>query len=220
MPRAYQTDDQGVFIGAVTCHPDPLTPGRFAVPRGAILQEPPPVAEGQRVRWTGERWVIEDARLPLAPAGEAWTVQTLADVRHMERRAALQQAQEGGFTILLPPGEGVDDPPEPVTVDSDLRSQALLAALGNAARTALSAGDQAALDRIAGPLLRAGWRGRGGRIVARDASGIVALLDALADHIAACDEASLRVAADIDRLAEAGDLPGLLVYRVVVAPSA
>ena len=63
----YQTDDRGVFVGAVAADESPLEPGVHLVPRGAVTEAPPAIPEGQRARWTGAGWQLEDIPPPAGP---------------------------------------------------------------------------------------------------------------------------------------------------------
>lgn len=57
---AYQTDDNGIYIGTTEADESPLEPGVFHYPRGAVAVAPPNIPEGQRARWANVRWVLED----------------------------------------------------------------------------------------------------------------------------------------------------------------
>jgi hypothetical protein len=54
----YQTDDQGFYIGETIADPDPLTPGRWLLPRGAIEVAPPKIIGAKRAQWDGFRWKL------------------------------------------------------------------------------------------------------------------------------------------------------------------
>lgn len=57
---AYQTNDEGIFIGTTEADESPLEPGVFHYPRGAVAVAPPNIPPGQRARWQAVRWVLED----------------------------------------------------------------------------------------------------------------------------------------------------------------
>lgn len=81
-----QLDAAGVFIGATVADADPLEPGSFLVPGGAVDAAPPEVPPGHVARWAGE-WVfepvpVEPVQPPPAPPTHAQLVaQTLAATR-------------------------------------------------------------------------------------------------------------------------------------------
>lgn len=56
----YQTDDNGFYLGEAIADPDPLTPGRWLLPAGAV-NDPPPVITGmKRAKWVGYKWRMVD----------------------------------------------------------------------------------------------------------------------------------------------------------------
>lgn len=66
-----QFDNDGFFIGVTTADESPLEPGVFLIPAMATEAVPPNVAEGMRVRFDGDAWVVEPIPEPeLAPAPE------------------------------------------------------------------------------------------------------------------------------------------------------
>ncbi len=63
--RAYTFDQDGFLLGDSPCQVDPLESERqgktvFLLPGSSTTQEPPGVNEGQRVRWTGSLWIVEE----------------------------------------------------------------------------------------------------------------------------------------------------------------
>lgn len=58
---AYQTDENGIFIGEVVCQLSPLDPEEtWLIPAGAVTKAPPKYNSGQQARWTGKKWEIEE----------------------------------------------------------------------------------------------------------------------------------------------------------------
>lgn len=97
------------------------------------------------------------------------------------RRAVRQRAIDGGFVV------------GGARVQSDLESRLLLQGAVALAQAAIAAGTEA--DYAAS--LGEGWRDADDGIVATDAAGMLALGQALAAHIAACDAASQATKAAI-----------------------
>lgn len=65
---AYQTDDNGRYVGTVLCDESPLEPGVFLVPRGAVDVAPPGAQEGWFAVWDGAVWRLEQE--PVEPEPE------------------------------------------------------------------------------------------------------------------------------------------------------
>lgn len=58
---AYQTDENGIYIGEVTCQLSPLDIDEtWLIPAGAVTKTPPKFGPGQQVRWNGKKWIVED----------------------------------------------------------------------------------------------------------------------------------------------------------------
>jgi hypothetical protein len=57
--RIYHYDENGLFVGEGIAQPSPLEPGRFLVPARATDLQPPAVGEGERARFDGSAWQIE-----------------------------------------------------------------------------------------------------------------------------------------------------------------
>jgi outer membrane biosynthesis protein TonB len=60
----YQTDENGVLIGALQADPSPLEDGVWLIPAGCVETAPPSFSEGQFARWTGDAWVVEEIPAP------------------------------------------------------------------------------------------------------------------------------------------------------------
>lgn len=61
--KVYQTED-GLYVGEGVADPDPVTPGEWLIPGGAVLEAPPTPPVGKRARWIGDRWKLEDVPPP------------------------------------------------------------------------------------------------------------------------------------------------------------
>jgi hypothetical protein len=203
--NAYQTDEAGRYVGPVRCDPDPREPGRWLVPRGAVLQAPPAVAEGRRPRWTGTRWIEESASVPPPPGGGEWAVDALLAAREAERRAWVLAQRAAGI-----PFRGH-------LVASDDASLVLLLGATRRARDALALGTDEAMAAYAAEL-GAGWRGwsadDGVVVVASSAADMAELEDAAVAHIRRCDDAGQSHLAALRALADAGDATALALYRL------
>lgn len=56
----YQTDADGFYIGETAADPDPVVPGRFLIPAGAV-EVAPPVITGMKIpKWAGYKWKMVD----------------------------------------------------------------------------------------------------------------------------------------------------------------
>lgn len=69
--QVYQTDRNGIFVGAAQADESPLEPGVYLVPAGCVLVPPPAIPAGFRAKWSGAAWLLEDAStgLPADPGG-------------------------------------------------------------------------------------------------------------------------------------------------------
>jgi hypothetical protein len=63
---AYQTDQEGTFVGTVELDRDPLEQDKWLVPAGAFTDAPPAFADKQFARHGVTGWVVHD--LPPEPA--------------------------------------------------------------------------------------------------------------------------------------------------------
>ncbi len=82
--RIFHIDDSGNFIGEGLADVDPLDSGRWLVPAGAVLDEPPAVPSGMRAVRVGSVWEV--VNIPVIPAPLA---QSPAQRRAGEIRARL-----------------------------------------------------------------------------------------------------------------------------------
>lgn len=55
----YHYNSAGFLVGASEADESPLEPGVFLIPAMATETVPPNVAEGMRVRFDGDAWVVE-----------------------------------------------------------------------------------------------------------------------------------------------------------------
>lgn len=62
-----QLDAEGFFLAATSADPSPLEPGKFLIPGGAVDATPPNVPAGQRARWNGVGFDLEDIPPPPSP---------------------------------------------------------------------------------------------------------------------------------------------------------
>jgi hypothetical protein len=56
---AYQLDILNFFLNTVECTKDPKNELRYAIPRGAVIIEPPNIKENECLYWNGESWEIK-----------------------------------------------------------------------------------------------------------------------------------------------------------------
>lgn len=78
--EVYQTDREGFFVGIDHADPDPLTPGEWLIPGGCVLEAPPPLQEGKRALWLGNRWrVVNAAHVPTEPEPTPPTPEDMLD---------------------------------------------------------------------------------------------------------------------------------------------
>jgi hypothetical protein len=85
----YQTDENGMFIGALQADLSPLEDGVWLIPAGCVETAPPSFSEGQFARWTGDIWVVEDIPTP-EPEPEP-APEELAEQAKQRRIAELEQ---------------------------------------------------------------------------------------------------------------------------------
>lgn len=74
----YQTDFDGYFVATVQADPDPMVEGNFLIPAGCVTEAPPEFNEGQRVKWMGDAWQVEDIPTPPAPTIDMVRAQAVA----------------------------------------------------------------------------------------------------------------------------------------------
>jgi hypothetical protein len=81
--QVYQTDFEGIFVGAVIADPSPLEPDVWLIPAGCVEVAPPEYSEKQLARWVNGAWVIENVPAPKVqdePKPQAPSVPTLTRV--------------------------------------------------------------------------------------------------------------------------------------------
>lgn len=64
MKTVYQTDAAGYYVGPTTADESPLEKGVYLMPAGCVEAVPPPLGEGRRARWAGDRWMVEASPEP------------------------------------------------------------------------------------------------------------------------------------------------------------
>jgi hypothetical protein len=64
MKKVYQTNRDGFFVGMVLADKSPLEDDVWLIPAGCIEVAPPKMVDGQRARWTGKSWLVEDPPKP------------------------------------------------------------------------------------------------------------------------------------------------------------
>ena len=106
----YQLDAAGLLVGATTAFENPRSEGSFLIPAGCVEVPPPAFAAGERARWTGESWVVEE--IPSEPVPPPASP-TAADVA-IERDRRLS----AGFDFDFGDSRGVH---RFGTTDADLR---------------------------------------------------------------------------------------------------
>jgi len=82
--NVYQTDLNGVYVGATTADQDPLDSTNWLIPAGCVKTAPPTITEKQFAKWDGAKWGVEN--IPVVepdpepkPLSEAETVRAKRD---------------------------------------------------------------------------------------------------------------------------------------------
>jgi hypothetical protein len=146
-------------------------------------------------------WTLVDGAYHREPAGtDAERNAALLDqakaAKYQERLNALLNARNAGFIF------------NGKRVDSDQDSRILISGAVQLATLALMQGTEESLTQFAAGL-GSGWRYSDGSVAATDASGIIALGQALAVHIAHCDAVSQAHKAEIEACVTADECLGL-----------
>ena len=74
--NVYQTDSNGVYVGATTADKDPLDSTNWLIPAGCVETAPPTITDKQFAKWNGTEWGVETIPVvepdpepePLSPA--------------------------------------------------------------------------------------------------------------------------------------------------------
>jgi hypothetical protein len=90
-----QLDHNGYYAGPVVADESPLEPGVHLIPGGSVDHEPPTVPEGQRARWNGSSFDIEDIPQPAVPP--APTFADLVFKKNADINVARAKANTGTF---------------------------------------------------------------------------------------------------------------------------
>ncbi len=82
--NVYQTDLNGVYVGATTADQDPLDSTNWLIPAGCVKTAPPTITDKQFAKWDGAKWSVEN--IPVVepdpepkPLSEAETVRAKRD---------------------------------------------------------------------------------------------------------------------------------------------
>lgn len=90
--RVYQTNPDGVFVGATEADESPLEPGVFHIPAGCTDREPPPIPTGQIARLVGDDWLLEEA--PGAPDIPGFTLPPTPEQIRAAQNAAVMAERD------------------------------------------------------------------------------------------------------------------------------
>lgn len=72
MKIVYQTNHEGVYVGAVEADPSPLEPGVWLIPGGCVETPPPGIPQGHMAVWQNGAWsVVPRPVVPSQPEPEA-----------------------------------------------------------------------------------------------------------------------------------------------------
>lgn len=93
--QVYQTDENGVFVGITTADPDPLTPGNWLTPKGAVVIAPPTYATDQKAVYVNGAWEVQD----LPPAEVPPTPPTPEEALAAERASMSCTPMQGILTL-------------------------------------------------------------------------------------------------------------------------
>lgn len=102
--KIFHYDLNGLFIREGFADESPLEPGVWLIPAGATSVEPPQIEEGQRLRWDGEFWQIENPQGPIDPE-----IKVPYSVTMRQARLALHAA--GLLTQVDAAINALEDPP-------------------------------------------------------------------------------------------------------------
>lgn len=153
----YQTDHKGVFVGTAEADESPLQDGVFLIPGGCVVDPPPSFEEGQRARRVSGAWIVEATPEPdpepEAPEPEPTTPSELIAYAANRR----WRTEVGGVRIAGVP------------IATDDRSKIMI--MG--ARIAAAA--NAAWSTI--------WHGADGGTYPIDAATMIAISDAVEEHV-------------------------------------
>lgn len=58
--NVYQTDLNGVYVGATTADQDPLDSTNWLIPAGCVKTAPPTITDKQFAKWDGAKWSVEN----------------------------------------------------------------------------------------------------------------------------------------------------------------
>lgn len=101
--RIFHYSLEGLFIGEGVADESPLEPGVYLIPAWATATVPPDVEEGQRVRWSGEAWQVEDVPAPADPEPTVPSVVTMRQARLALHAAGMLTQVDAAIDALPEP---------------------------------------------------------------------------------------------------------------------
>ena len=87
----YQTDLNGVYVGATIADQDPLDSTNYLIPAGCVKTAPPTITDKQFAKWDGAKWSVETIPV-VEPDPEPKPLSQAETVR--AKRAALLAASD------------------------------------------------------------------------------------------------------------------------------
>ena len=85
--NVYQTDLNGVFVGATTADKDPLDSTNWLIPAGCVKTAPPTITEKQLAKWDGAKWNVQN--IPVVEADPEPKPLSESEKARLERNARL-----------------------------------------------------------------------------------------------------------------------------------
>ncbi len=181
------------LVGEITAHESPREPGKYLIPANATEVTPPKTGENEAAVWDGEKWAItEDWRgsegyvigeltviEALGPLPEGWSDEPPLPTLDEAKAAKKNEIADARWDVEI---GGIEVGGIPIKTDD--RSKSLLKA----------AYDEAKED----PGFRDGWKGADGVFREVDAATIIAVYNALRQHVRDCFAKEARKLAEID----------------------
>jgi hypothetical protein len=93
---AYQLDSLNFFLNTVKCNIDPKNETRYAIPKGAVTVEPPPIKENECQYWNNISWEIKPDF-----SGKIY----YSKIDKSEKRFLKGESFDSSYTELIPPPE-------------------------------------------------------------------------------------------------------------------
>jgi len=108
----YQTNADGIFVGATEADESPLEPGVWLIPGGCVETPPPTLGAGVQARWAQHYWVLEPipqaAGAPVASAADGMPTSIDIIQRHLDSKA-----KELGYDSLISAISYAEEPAVP-----------------------------------------------------------------------------------------------------------